>query len=184
MPILRNKVTTSLWFLHLIFYHLLVIVGFYCYGYVTFRLIEWPIMCWCALEKLITHAELIEWSLKLCTFLKFFKSKKTRRTFYIFWIVAHVCRTLVRIRVLLLIQLPQSLPLVVSATYIRSLSYRISNKHPSQVTNKFVYNYIDNPRCPACAAGHKKTGVYIDIFSANVSSASCFAEVISDFFMI
>ena len=31
--------------LHLFFNDLLVIICFYCYGYPTFRGIEWPIMC-------------------------------------------------------------------------------------------------------------------------------------------
>jgi len=36
-------------------------------------------MCWCAVKKLRTHAELIEWFLKLRTFFRFFfKTQNTR----------------------------------------------------------------------------------------------------------
>jgi len=65
--------------LHLIHHNLLVIVCFYCYGYPTFHDTEQPTMCRCAVKKLITHTELVEWPLKLHSIICTFFSKLKKR---------------------------------------------------------------------------------------------------------
>jgi len=67
--------------LHLFSNHLLAIIYFYCYGYPTFHDIEQPVICWCAVKKLmITHSRCIDWVVCKTTYKLsvFFKIEKKR----------------------------------------------------------------------------------------------------------